>query len=1328
MMRKLLCAVVVLLLALACLLPASAQSPQHKLTLMVYMCGSNLESSYGSASADLQEMLAAAPGLQDVSVLIMTGGSTHWNTGYDASQLQISELGKRGMRVVWRDATASMGVSHTLTQLLQFGVEKYPAEDYALILWDHGGGPLEGVCWDELFSMDNLRLSELTEALDASPLPGKLSWIGFDACLMSSLEVAGALAPYAEYMIASQETEPSYGWNYAFLSGLGEDQSGADTGRRIVDAYFEGRDDAQDVLTLACMDLSKVDAVSQTLDSFFGQTGTMNHTLFNAVSGVRMNATGFGKGLRGFDDDGYDLVDLADLTQRLSPLMADAAPVQKALKELVSYSRANIANASGISIYHPYMNKEKFVAGWKEDYPQLSLSPQYSSYIGKFGAWLTGDAVTDWSDLRPVSLGFNNNGKEQFALQLSPEQTTNFASAQMLILKQFSLNEEIVSLIGTVPAQMNENGVVTATADWYSLYVMDGMGIMGGPLSYMMTTDASQMVCQADLFNNAYSVDDTLPLLYYLDSPTGSEEAVIAQVRVRDQATGAYTNRIAVNEADYDSLFLVDTHRHLPDSDEMSELPDFFSWELDYSGFSACSIDPSKEWYFLWKNEMLTDDTLYAVFSVTDTQQNTYCSQPIQLQSLNRRPFTATSDGIETSDFTAELTGYVSSAQNEAGLRLDVNITNTTDRSIKVDIESVILNGTRYISSTTGVNTLSCVVKPQASATTYITIGHEQLLELTNITDAAFTLRYYSDAGSYHSSLINASFRLQSCSVSAILPDLPVLARGEKDGLSWKLLHIAPSERTGYDMLIMADNQTGKALDLDGQILLNGIGSGTSLMYGTIPAGTSIIREVLVHNDLFTETSFKVMDASLNWMGHMLSRHVLQGYGVHTIDEITILNLDDYADQISYSITLPLSSPIPVTASQEQDAVGFFNIHRLPYAEVLSPDRLVTLVDHPGVTVRLERILVGEANIALALHLTNHSDTVQTIEFDEVVISGVAYEHYGADETFPVAPHTTSVVCAILGADYFDQPLTRTVDSLEFVISGTFSPEVYPIHAVMKEAVPYAVPNGLYILPEDMIFDDQQPLATPTPAPRWAGETTVFMDDITLPENAAQYQRSFSVQLSPEQAAEAVNALMLIVQEAPNGNLNLVNYQRAYLYADNTLRADATGLVLCLEDLPEVLVHTYQSTSDTGAVQLHNSTNITVTSMTTDFVSSLSVVSDLCVDFDCSSNQAGISSISMTYDPLPERQDDIRFVKFPTYELLCTLRDPAPAYVGAISRNTDDAWYDSILAAWPNGFPIQLALRPITPEDHFYIMFSVKNADGSGYTLPAIPFLPDSAE
>ena len=64
-----------LILALLCF-PASAGTLRsRKLTLMIYMCGSNRESVYGSATADIQEMLAARVDPRDVSVLVMAGGA-----------------------------------------------------------------------------------------------------------------------------------------------------------------------------------------------------------------------------------------------------------------------------------------------------------------------------------------------------------------------------------------------------------------------------------------------------------------------------------------------------------------------------------------------------------------------------------------------------------------------------------------------------------------------------------------------------------------------------------------------------------------------------------------------------------------------------------------------------------------------------------------------------------------------------------------------------------------------------------------------------------------------------------------------------------------------------------------------------------------------------------------------------------------------------------------------------------------------------------------------------------------------------------------------------
>lgn len=211
-----------------------------------------------------------------------------------------------------------MGEAESLTRLLTYGMENRPAEEYALILWNHGGGPLEGVCWDELFSMDRLSLKELTSALGAARMEKKLKWIGFDACLMCSAEVASAMAPYAEYMVASQETEPATGWNYAFLKGLESDRTGADTGRRIVDAYFEGYKEEDGGMTLACLDLSKAGALTDGMNAFFSdQSLAISWDTFSVLSKKRAGVTGFGNGVRGTLDDGYDLVDARGLISAL---------------------------------------------------------------------------------------------------------------------------------------------------------------------------------------------------------------------------------------------------------------------------------------------------------------------------------------------------------------------------------------------------------------------------------------------------------------------------------------------------------------------------------------------------------------------------------------------------------------------------------------------------------------------------------------------------------------------------------------------------------------------------------------------------------------------------------------------------------------------------------------------------------------------------------------------------------------------------------------------------------------------------------------------------
>ena len=307
-----------------------SEAPRH-LTLMIYMCGTNLESQYGSASDDILEMLEAGADTSQVSIMLMTGGSRSWELGMDPESITISEIIRSGqLRTLVSDTPMNMGSPETLSYFIDYCMTSRPAKQYALLLWDHGAGPLGGICMDELNGYDRLSMPELTQALTDALHGEKLSWIGFDACLMSTAEVACAVAPFARYMVASQETEPAAGWNYAFLKGLEQDRDGADTGCRIVDAYFTGANEGQRGLTLSCLRLEWAEQVASALTDFFAPLGReMDEDLFIKLSSLRSSSTDFGEVVRSLGN-GYDLVDLGNLIDNCSDL-GNTIPLSSAL-------------------------------------------------------------------------------------------------------------------------------------------------------------------------------------------------------------------------------------------------------------------------------------------------------------------------------------------------------------------------------------------------------------------------------------------------------------------------------------------------------------------------------------------------------------------------------------------------------------------------------------------------------------------------------------------------------------------------------------------------------------------------------------------------------------------------------------------------------------------------------------------------------------------------------------------------------------------------------------------------------------------------------------
>ena len=187
-------------------------------TIMVYMCGADLESDGGLASSDINEMCYAQNKPDNVNIIIQTGGTPKWyNRKIDPNKTQRWHVSDGGLILDEELPKANFGQSQTFQGFMEWGLKEYPAKKTGVILWNHGGA-MAGVCSDDNYNGDTLLSSEVTTALGKAfqntGRKSKLEWIGYDACLMQVQDIAEANSDYFNYMVGSQESEAGEGWVY----------------------------------------------------------------------------------------------------------------------------------------------------------------------------------------------------------------------------------------------------------------------------------------------------------------------------------------------------------------------------------------------------------------------------------------------------------------------------------------------------------------------------------------------------------------------------------------------------------------------------------------------------------------------------------------------------------------------------------------------------------------------------------------------------------------------------------------------------------------------------------------------------------------------------------------------------------------------------------------------------------------------------------------------------------------------------------------------------------------------------------------------------------
>lgn len=271
----------------------------------------------------------------------------------------------------------NLGNPATLTRFINWAATNNPADHYALVVWDHGGG-LSGSCWDDTNNGDNLTANELRSAIDNSNVD-HFDLIGFDACLMGMTEQAWDLRNLTDVMVASEELIPGTGWAYdLWLQDLASNpfMSATDMGARIVNTYAR-RNAGEDDITLSSIQTSRLNDLNTALESFATQALALPSSSAewsNLRQAAERSVNFGGEGNR------YNYRDLGGFMDNVAARSTDASLVRAAnqvssrLDEAVSARAGTIAGASGLSIYLPYGSRRVDSAYTASNHSFLSTS------------------------------------------------------------------------------------------------------------------------------------------------------------------------------------------------------------------------------------------------------------------------------------------------------------------------------------------------------------------------------------------------------------------------------------------------------------------------------------------------------------------------------------------------------------------------------------------------------------------------------------------------------------------------------------------------------------------------------------------------------------------------------------------------------------------------------------------------------------------------------------------------------------------------------------------------------------------------------------------
>jgi hypothetical protein len=293
----------------------------------------------------------------------------------------------------------NMGDPEVLQDFIVWAVTNYPAEHYALVIWNHGQGwrdegdttltaiseklssaVAKFVASDDT-DCDVLFMKEVQVGIEAAQedLQGQLNMavkfdiMGYDACLMGMIEVAFAMRNVADYMIASEHSEPGMGWPYnRILEALVANPSMApEELAEIIVTEYVGFYTATPCITMSAVDITELNSLCTKIDDFTNEATTE----WSALKTSRDNAVTYN-----VEGDsifwGVDLMDFANkvhqnVTSEL--IKTKAYELKKAVEDIVIIEghSGDMEGSHGIAIYFPpngaEFNRDPLHSGYEQN-------------------------------------------------------------------------------------------------------------------------------------------------------------------------------------------------------------------------------------------------------------------------------------------------------------------------------------------------------------------------------------------------------------------------------------------------------------------------------------------------------------------------------------------------------------------------------------------------------------------------------------------------------------------------------------------------------------------------------------------------------------------------------------------------------------------------------------------------------------------------------------------------------------------------------------------------------------------------------------------------